>query len=313
MNNEILKQNEDKFFKEIYFKTLSALNIFIRKNKFNKMKSSYFLKTVIPIAAFISKNSQHKIYTSYIAGGQGSGKSTLGLFIKFYCEQYFNKKVVSFSLDDLYLSRSVRNNLSNEVHPLLKTRGVPGTHDVDTGIKIIKSLKSDKDLELSIPKFSKRNDDLLPKSNWKKVKIRPDIIIMDGWCMGALPIEKNKLKLPINELEKIHDRSGKWRNWVNDKLSKKYQTLFKQFDLSIYIKIKNFNNVLLNRVQQEDFLKNSESGSKNKDLYMTKNEIKTFILYFERITRDMFSYMPEISDIVVYRKNKTDFSIEKHK
>ena len=83
---------------------------------------------------------EDKILKFYISGGQGSGKSTVSKFIKFYLKNYFNYNVASLSLDDIYLSKKDRVALSSKIHPLLITRWVPGTHNVDQGIKIIKKL-----------------------------------------------------------------------------------------------------------------------------------------------------------------------------
>ena len=32
--------------------------------------------------------------------------------------------------DDFYLTQAQRQDLAQQIHPLLKSRGVPGTHDV---------------------------------------------------------------------------------------------------------------------------------------------------------------------------------------
>jgi len=34
------------------------------------------------------------------------------------------------SLDDFYLGHAARLQLARDIHPLLATRGVPGTHDI---------------------------------------------------------------------------------------------------------------------------------------------------------------------------------------
>ena len=41
------------------------------------------------------------------------------------------------SLDDIYLSGADRLQRANTIHPLLATRGVPGTHDVGLGLQLL--------------------------------------------------------------------------------------------------------------------------------------------------------------------------------
>ena len=60
-----------------------------------------------------------------INGCQGSGKSTLTHFIAEYLRAEYQLNVVVMSLDDFYLTREKRNELANDIHPLLATRGVP--------------------------------------------------------------------------------------------------------------------------------------------------------------------------------------------
>ena len=70
-----------------------------------------------------------------INGAQGSGKSTLADYIKSYmCAE--GHSAVSLSLDDFYLTREERFQLSRDTHPLLATRGVPGTHDTALAINL---------------------------------------------------------------------------------------------------------------------------------------------------------------------------------
>src|SRR5262245_54933917 len=71
-----------------------------------------------------------------IAGAQGSGKSTLSRLLSDELVR-LGRRAVTFSLDDFYLTRREREALAAAVHPLLVTRGVPGTHDVDLCERIL--------------------------------------------------------------------------------------------------------------------------------------------------------------------------------
>src|SRR5262252_5588246 len=65
-----------------------------------------------------------------ISGAQGSGKTTLATLLAERLS-FLGVRAASCSLDDFYYDRPTRAELARSVHPLLITRGVPGTHDVE--------------------------------------------------------------------------------------------------------------------------------------------------------------------------------------
>ena len=78
----------------------------------------------IPLANIINVGFGSRMQVIGVNGAQGAGKSTFCQLLKLVLEEKFGKKVASWSIDDLYLSRKERKRLSEEVHPLLMTRGV---------------------------------------------------------------------------------------------------------------------------------------------------------------------------------------------
>ena len=58
----------------------------------------------------------------------------------------------------------------------------------------------------------------MPKKLWYKIKTKPDVIIFEGWCVGARAELNKHLKKPINSLEKVNDQEAKWRNYVNQSI-----------------------------------------------------------------------------------------------
>ena len=64
-----------------------------------------------------------------IAGLQGCGKSTLATQVAALARER-DLRVATLSIDDVYLGRRERQRLARNVHPLLVTRGPPGTHDL---------------------------------------------------------------------------------------------------------------------------------------------------------------------------------------
>ncbi len=172
-----------------------------------------------------------------ICGAQGSGKSTLAKLLKLLIEGDGTWRAEYLSLDDLYLSHAERLRLATDVHPLLATRGVPGTHDVALGIRTIDALTSgDAGTSVALPSFDKSTDDRVAPSLWSQVSAPVDIILFEGWCVGALPQSDESLADPINALERDEDGDGHWRGYVNEQLAGPYRTLFDRLDHLVYLK-----------------------------------------------------------------------------
>ena len=160
------------------------------KNKERMIKS--FL---IPLCFWISKKAYKKRpYFVGLAGGQGTGKTTISSLIRIILTKYFNYNVFRISIDDFYKTRKERINLSIRVHPMLLTRGVPGTHDTNMMLNFFKKSKSKKFKRLKLPTFNKAIDDRFNKKRWYNLKKRPDVIIFEGWCVGAKSEKKYYFK-----------------------------------------------------------------------------------------------------------------------
>ena len=72
-----------------------------------------------------------------------------------------------------------------------------------------------------IPKFDKSKDDRFENSKWQKIKVKPDIIIFEGGCVGTTHQNNIELKKPINFIERKYDKNLKWRKTVNNLIKKK--------------------------------------------------------------------------------------------
>jgi Predicted kinase len=100
---------------------------------------------LIPLCFWISKKAEKKKpYFVGLAGGQGTGKTTISSLIRIILTKYFKLNVFRISIDDFYKTRKERKNLSKRVHSMLLTRGVPGTHDIDMILNFFKKAKSNK-------------------------------------------------------------------------------------------------------------------------------------------------------------------------
>ena len=268
------------------------------KEKFSN-KDKMLKVFLIPVCFWIAKKANNKKpYFVGLAGGQGTGKTTISSIIKIVLEKYFKLKVFKISIDDFYKTRKERILLSKNRHPLLLTRGVPGTHDIHLMINLFRKVKKNTFRPINIPKFDKSIDDRCKKNSWFKLKKKPDILILEGWCVGAKPENSKSLKRPINVLEKNADNKKIWRSYVNNQLKLKYSKLFDQLDSLLYLKAKNFKLLKKWRLKQEKKLK-MKSGTKKNSKIMNEKEVETFMMTYQRITQNMFKYTPKYSSAVI--------------
>ena len=150
-----------------------------------------------------------------------------------------------------------------------------------------------------MPKFDKSIDDRFKKKKWINVKKRPEIVILEGWCLGAKPQSSNLIKRSVNILEKEEDAELIWRKHVNEKLKKEYKNFFSMIDDFIFLKIPNFNMVLKWRFLQERKLR-QKSRLNNK--IMSYNEVKRFIMFYQRITLQMIKDFGKSASVVLLMK-----------
>ena len=255
--------------------------------------NNFFLPISKKIYQKYSKDKKTKVVG--LTGGQGSGKSTISRILKIILKEGYHLNTVIFSIDDFYKTLKERKKMSKKVNPLFLTRGVPGTHDTDLLLKCIKHLKNRNFKNFSIPKFDKSSDDRLPKKKWQKVTKKPDIVIFEGWCVGATPQKNKDLIQAVNVLEDENDKKRIWRNRVNKELKKKYKKIFKLIDFPIFLKVPSFRYVYMWRLLQEKKLRITSKGKK----IMNNAEIKKFIMYYERLTKHMLKNYGKIAKIVV--------------
>jgi D-glycerate 3-kinase len=233
-----------------------------------------------------------------INGCQGSGKSTLTDYIGDYLTSQYQLNVVVMSLDDFYYSSEERQALASSVHPLLATRGVPGTHDMTELTQVLKQLKTG-ETGFTVRKFNKATDEPCPKNDWQVIEQAADIVIVEGWCWGVAPQTEEQLKAPINELEVKHDTSGEWRNYVNQQLKEEYVSLYKEMDFWLALQAPSFDCVYKWRLEQEEKLKARNVGLKNSKI-MSSAEILNFTQYFQRLSVQACNTFKESADIICY-------------
>lgn len=234
-----------------------------------------------------------------INGAQGSGKTTLCTVLAMILQQAYGLRVVEFSIDDLYLTHADRMALSRSIHPLLQTRGVPGTHDVALGMKLLDDLSvQEVGQQVAIPSFDKSVDDRKPDKEWKTATTPVDIILFEGWCVAARPEDAAMLDLPVNTLEEHEDTDARWRSYVNQCLQGDYARLFRRLDLLIMLKVPDFECVYKWRGLQERKLATT-SPQQESSRIMDEKSLQRFIMHYERLTRHMLREMPQRADILL--------------
>ncbi|MDB5686009.1 MAG: kinase [Rhizorhabdus sp.] len=232
-----------------------------------------------------------------ICGAQGSGKSTVAARVEANMAA-IGVRVAMLSLDDLYWPREERERLAREVHPLLRTRGVPGTHDVALGWSVIDSLG--RSGTTAIPRFDKALDTRRPVTAWPAVEGPIDLLLFEGWCVGAMPQPDEALVAPVNELERRQDVDGRWRRGVNAALGSVYRALFERIDMLVLLAAPDTDIVLRWRTEQERALAQrlAETGLAG-TVVMDDDALAMFVQYYERLTRHILAEMPGRADLTI--------------
>jgi D-glycerate 3-kinase len=222
-----------------------------------------------------------------INGAQGAGKSTLCKFLEVLLIEH-NQRGVTLSLDDLYLTRAERLAMAENEHLLFATRGVPGTHDILLGEGILDALQAGR--PVTLPRFDKASDD---RSSETTVIDHPvEVILLEGWCVGAVPQAAAALREPVNRLEAEEDPDGVWRREVNRRLATDYAELFGRLDMLVMLKVEGWDSVRANRKRQEDKLGPGPA-------VMDDAALDRFLAHYERLTRWQLDEMPGRADIVI--------------
>jgi len=255
-----------------------------------------------PLAARAQRRRIDRKRTAVIGlcGPQGSGKSTIARYTAQLLARRRMRAVV-LSLDDFYLTRDARERLAREVHPLLATRGPPGTHDVALAGAVIDQLRSKG--KVALPRFDKAADNRAPRATWETVASPVDVILLEGWCVGAVSQGRAALVTPVNDLERIEDPQAVWRTYVNNQLDGPYQALFARLHDLILLEPPSFEVVARWRAEQEAKLRAKGGGG------MEESQIARFVAHYERLTRWILAEMPARADwVITLDKDRAPYS-----
>lgn len=228
-----------------------------------------------------------------INGSQGSGKSTLGALLEYILPRDHGLSAIALSIDDFYHTREHRKSLADTIHPLLMTRGVPGTHDVELMRATINALTNDTGA-VQVPRFDKAQDDRAELAHWHQVGAPVDVILLEGWCVGIPAQSDEQLRSPVNQLEQNEDPDGHWRRWVNQQLRADYEPFYATLDLLIMLQAPGFECVHRWRLEQEHKLA-ARIGADNNRI-MSEAQIARFIQHYQRLTEHGLMQLPDRAD-----------------
>ncbi|RMA81215.1 kinase [Umboniibacter marinipuniceus] len=257
------------------------------------------LKFIVPLALHViaRRALKGRPIVMGINGCQGSGKSTTAALLAELLMECSTYSALAISIDDFYLSSEARVALSEEVHPLLITRGVPGTHDLALAMETLEQLTNSAET-VAIPSFNKATDEPRPKVNWHQFGAPCDILILEGWCLGITPQLTDALALPINSLEAREDPKATWRTWVNERLVS-YQALFARIDCLVMLKAPSFSCVASWRLEQEQRLSASLAEGEAGNRVMGSSEVERFVQHFQRLTEHALNNLADRADVVL--------------
>ncbi len=228
-----------------------------------------------------------------ISGAQGSGKSTLAEALRRHFSQQ-GITTAALSLDDLYHTRAHRAELAASVHPLLMTRGVPGTHDVSLGLSTLAALARGE--PALVPRFDKARDDRNAPAEQDRAPAETRLLVFEGWCLGARPQAEQALAQPTNRLEAAEDIGGLWRRHVNAALSQDYPALWNTIDAMAMLRAPGFETVADWRKEQEWALRDRVGDGPG---VMDDAALDRFVAHYERITRHLLTDLPDRADLVI--------------
>jgi len=226
-----------------------------------------------------------------LAGAQGSGKSTLAAGVA-RALAADGRAAAAVSLDDYYLPRRDRLALAARIHPLLATRGPPGSHDVPLLMQALCQVRAGQ--TVALPRFDKLADDRLAPQHWHP-PARIDVLVLEGWCVGARAQPTALLRASLNALEADEDPAAIWRTHANQALAGAYQRLWNRLDALAFLAAPDWETVPRWRAEQEAGLTRAAGRTG-----MDTAAIARFCDHYERLTRWQLATTPQIAGLTLH-------------
>jgi D-glycerate 3-kinase len=277
----------------------TAVDSFIAREKLPSSYRQTVEQWFLPLAQTILQqvSTSHRTLIVGISGSQGCGKSTLAALLVLLLRELMGLRAINLSIDDFYHTHATRQQLARTVHPLLATRGVPGTHDVALAMQTLTALT--RPGEVLVPRFNKVMDDRMAQSEWQRILAPLDVIVLEGWCLAIPAQPEPRLSQPVNMLETQEDCDGRWRQFVNTQIKQDYAAFFALVDFLVMLKAPSFDKVYEWRQNQEAKLAEKVMGGGGTGTrLMDKEQLQRFIQHYERLTRHALEVLPALADVV---------------
>ena len=224
-----------------------------------------------------------------LAGAPGTGKSTLARLLGALRAQTARPCVV-LALDDYYLGRLERERLARR-QPLMRQRGVPGTHDFGRLLEDMHRLQSGLEGRVRLPRFHKGQDEQDIRGQHLILTGEVPDLIIEGWCVGLPAQNADALQEPVNAWEAEHDAEQQWRTQVNRKLAQYSAALNSRMDRRWAILAPDWNCILEWRWWQEQ--------QRQKRLLESPEAVADFLARFQRLTQHLQSTAADWADLLI--------------
>lgn len=248
----------------------------------------------LPLALGLAESQQElgRPLIQGVLGGQGTGKTTLGVVLKFILAK-LGYKSASLSLDDLYKTYRERQILKTQ-DPRFIRRGPPGTHEVELGIEVLQRCRRGQ-YPVEFPRFDKSAYEGEGDRTEPERITHADIVFFEGWFVGVQPIDPERFNFSPAPIDTEEDRQ--FAQEMNKRLCE-YLPLWDCLDQLIILSPTDYHWSKDWRWEAEQERMATGKGG------MSKWEISDFVDYFWRsLHPELFivplTQNPDLTDLVV--------------
>ncbi|MFT4251665.1 MAG: kinase, partial [Caulobacter sp.] len=125
-----------------------------------------------------------------------------------------------------------------------------------------------------------------------------DVVLLEGWCLGARPLGAAALAEPVNALERDEDEGAVWRGFIDATLAGPCRDLFGRIDWLAVLTAPDFATVRAWRREQEAKLQ-ARLAAEGRRGGLEPAALERFLDHYERLTAWCAEDLPARADIVV--------------